>query len=186
MTPESIYLLSFAPPGLADGRFHELKVQLPVGKHYSVQARPGYVAQSVKSSATGSLASKVDSEVTATNAVADLPISFTWEEVEGQPGVTMIAHLNISRLHFKPWQNRHTQKLSIVAVVLDDHRSFVAGKRSELELSFRDATFAQLAKTGFPVAMTLKVPPGSYSVRAVAQDGIEGRLTAASDAVRIK
>ena len=41
-------------------------------------------------------------------------------------------------------------------------------------------------KTEFPVAMTIQVPPGRYSVRAVAQDAIEGKLAAGSSNIEIK
>jgi hypothetical protein len=34
--------------------------------------------------------------------------------------------------------------------------------------------------------MTLQAPPGSYSARAVVEDALEGKLTAASGAVEIK
>jgi hypothetical protein len=34
--------------------------------------------------------------------------------------------------------------------------------------------------------MTLKAPPGSYAARAVAQDGLEGKLAAAGGAVEVK
>jgi hypothetical protein len=73
-----------------------------------------------------------------------------------------------------------------VAVLLDSQGNFVTGKRSEAEMSFTDATFAQLAKTGLTVAMTLKAPPGTYSVRAVAQDALESKLAAESATVQIK
>ncbi|HTB14559.1 MAG TPA: hypothetical protein VK752_23470 [Bryobacteraceae bacterium] len=112
----------------------------------------------------------------ASDAVTDLPVSFTWQQWPGPPAVTMIAKLDISHLHFQPWQDRRTQKLTIVAVVLDNQGSFVAGKQSELELSFRDATFSQLAKTGFTVAMSINAPPGRHSVRAVAQDAMENKV----------
>ena len=82
-------------------------------------------------------------------------------------------------------QGRRTQKLTIVAVLLDSRGSFVAGKRSELELNFTEATFAQLAKTGYTAAMTLQAPPGTYSVRALAQDALEGKLSAAGGTVQV-
>lgn len=43
-TPESYYLLGFAPDAKADGRFHQLKVKLQNGHNVSVEARPGYYA----------------------------------------------------------------------------------------------------------------------------------------------
>ena len=145
-------------------------------------ARLGYAARPAQDSPR----SKLDSEVMTSDVITDLPASFTWEQWRERPGITMIAHLDISRLYFKPWQGRRTQQLTIVAVVRDSHGSFVAGKQSELQLSFRDRTFKQLAKTGFPVAMTIQVPPGLYSVRAVAQDAIEAKQAAGSSKVEIK
>ena len=76
--------------------------------------------------------------------------------------------------------------MTVVAVLLDGRGGFVTGKRSELELNLTEATFAQLAETGYTAAMTLIAPAGAYSVRAVAQDSLEGKLAAASSAVEIK
>ncbi len=183
MAPAHSYMLGFAPAGKADGSFHKLKVQLTGKKGYSVEARLGYTATA---SAPEAALSKLDREVMGSDTIEDLPASFKWEQWEGPPGVTTIVHLDIGRLHFKPWEDRQTQKLTIVAVVLDKDGGFVAGKRSELQLSFRDATYRGLAKTGFTTAMTIKAPPGSYRVRAVALDALEGKLSAASGAVEIK
>jgi VWFA-related protein len=183
MVPETIYVLGFAPSDAADGHFHKLRVQLAGGKKYSVQARRGYVAALPES---GPTISKLDSEATASDTVADLPISFRWEQWDGPPGITMIAQIDVGRMNFKPFQDRHTQRLSIVAVILDGHGGVVEGKRSDLELSFRDATFARLKEAGLPVALTIKVPPGSYSVRAVAQDAMESKLAAATAEVQVK
>jgi hypothetical protein len=122
----------------------------------------------------------------AADTVTELPAWFTWEQWAGPPGITMVAHLDVNRLHFETRQDRRTERLTIVVVLLDSQGSFVTGKRSELELNFTEATFAQLATTGYTAAMTLKAPPGAYTVRAVAQDSLEGKLAAASDAVQIK
>jgi hypothetical protein len=103
----------------------------------------------------------LDRELLGSDAITDLPVSFSWRQWPGPPAITIVAKLDISHLHFKPWQDRRTQKFTIVAVVLDNQGSFVAGKRSELELSFRDATFSQLAKTGFTVAMSITAPLGA-------------------------
>ncbi len=182
MAPETRYLLSFTPPAAPDGRFHKIKVQLTAAKGYSMEARLGYLARAAEEPAQA----KLDSEVMASENVTDLPVSFTWEQWTGRPGITVVAHLDIAHLHFKPFQERRTQQLTIAAVVLDAHGGFVAGKRSELQLSLREATFQQLAAASFPVAMTIQVPPGSYSVRAVVQEAVEGKLAAASAVIEIK
>jgi VWFA-related protein len=184
--PETSYMLGFAPPGEADGGFHKLKVRLAAKEGYSVEARLGYTALRSNGDSTASSFSKIDAEVMASDTIADLPASFAWEQWAGPPSITMILRLDIGHLNFKPWQDRRTQKLTIVAVLLDTRGSVVAGKRSELQLSLTDATFAQLAKTGFTTALTLVAPPGHYSVRALAQDAMEGKLSAVSGAVEIK
>jgi VWFA-related protein len=187
MAPETLYVLGFAPSGVAaDGRFHSLKVRLAAGKRYSLQARLGYTASSANAAAPVSPPSRLDSEVIASDAIADLPAEFTWEQRAGPPGITMVAHLDIARLHFEARQNRRQQKLTLVGVLLDARGGVVTGKRSELDLNFTEATFAQLAKTGLVVSMTLQAPPGSYSARAVVADALEGKLTAAGGAVEIK
>jgi VWFA-related protein len=187
MVPETMYVLGFAPSDVvADGRFHGLKVRLTAHKRYSLQARSGYTAPSANAAAPVSPLSKLESEVTASDTVTDLPAWFTWEQWAGLPGITMVAHLDVNRLRFENFHDRRAQRLVILAVLLDSSGGFVTGKRSEVELYFKDATFAQLVKTGLTAAMTLQAPPGSYSVRAVAQDGLERKLAAASATVQIK
>ncbi len=177
MVPETTYLLGFAPPN-ADGNFHKLKVRLADKHSYSVEARLGYTALRPHA--------ELDTEVTASDTITDLPATFTWEQWQGPPSITMVAHVDINRLHFQPYQDRRTQKLTIVAVLLDRQGNFISGKRSELQLSFKDGTFAQYAKTGFTAALTLPAPPGTYSVRAVAQDAMENKLAAATTEIKIK
>jgi VWFA-related protein len=187
MMPETMYVLGFTPSGVAaDGRFHSLKVRLAAGKRYSLQARLGYTASSANAAAHVSPLSRLDSEATASDTIADLPAEFTWEQRPGQPGITLVAHLDIGHLHFETRQNRRQQKLTLVGVLLDASGRVATGKRSELEMNFTEATFARLAKTGQVVSMTLPAPPGSYSVRAVVEDSLEGKLTAAGGAVEVK
>jgi VWFA-related protein len=187
MVPETMYLLGFSPSGVvADGRFHSLKVRLTAAKHDSLQARLGYTAASANAAATSPAPSRLDSEVMASDTITDLPVWFTWKQWARPPGITMVAHLDVNRLRFGTSQERRTQKLTIVAILLDSRGNVVTGKRSELELNLTEATFAQLAKTGYTAAMTLRAPAGTYSVRAVAQDALEGKLAAAGGAVEVK
>ncbi len=187
MLPETMYVLGFSPSGVAaDGHFHSLKVRLAADKRYSLQARLGYAASSANAAAPNSPPSKLDSEAMASDPITDLPVRFTWEQWAGPPGITMVAHLDLDHLHFETRQDRRAQKLAFVGVLLDSRGAFVTGKRSELDLNLTDATFAQLAKAGLTVSMTLPAPPGSYSVRGVVEDALEGKLTAAGGAVEIK
>jgi VWFA-related protein len=185
MRPETSYLLGFAPSEGADGKFHQLKVQLAARKDYSVEARLGYTAAA--SVDTGSTTmSKLDRAVLAPDALADLPATFTWEQWDGPPAITMIVHLDFQRLHFNVSGGRRTQKLAIVATLADSRGNFVSGKRSVLDLNLKDATFERFVATGFTTALTIKVPPGNYSVRAVAEDALDGKLAASGNSVVVK
>jgi hypothetical protein len=181
--PETSYLLGFAPSDAPDGKFHNLKVRLAAKTGCTVEARLGYTATAEPANST---ASKLDSAVMTSDSVADLPASFTWEQWAGPPGITMIVHLDFNRLHFKSNGGRRAQRLAIVAVLTDNHGNFVTGKRSVLELNLKDATFERLANAGFTTALTIKAPPGNYSVRAVVEDAMEGKLAAASGTVQVK
>jgi VWFA-related protein len=186
MVPETMYVLSFSPTGVAaDGRFHNLKVRLAAGKRYSLQARLGYAASPANVAPT-SPPSKLDSEAMASDTVTDLPVRFTWEQWKGPPGITIVAHLDFNRLHFETRQGRRGQKLTLVGVLWDSRGGFVTGKRSEVDLNLTDATIARFAKAAFTASMTLPAPPGSYSVRGVVQDALDGKLTAAGGAVEIR
>ncbi len=184
--PETSYLLGFAPAGAADGKFHNLNVRLAAKKDFSVEARLGYTAVPSEAVAADSTLSRLDREVMEKDAIADLPASFTWEQWPGRQGVTMVAHLDIAHLRFVKANGRRVERLTIIAALMDSRGNFVAGKRSELELDFEDKTFEQFAQTGFTAALTIQAPPGAYSARAVAQDGVEGKLAAASGNVLIK
>jgi len=187
MVPETTYVLGFSPSGVAaDGRYHSLKVRLAASKRYSLQARLGYAASSANAAAPSSPPSKLDSEAMASDTIADLPVRFTWEQWKGPPGITLVAHLDFNRLHFETRQGRRGQKLTLVGVLRDSRGGFVTGKRSELDLNLTDATFARFAKAGFTASMTLQAPPGSYSVRGVVEDALEGKLTATGGAVEIR
>jgi hypothetical protein len=179
-------LLGFALVAPADGKFHHLKVGLAEKSGYSVEARLGYTAVPEEAAASNPAFVRLDCEVMETDSIADLPASFTWEQWTQRPGITMVAHLDISHLRFVKAKDRRIERLTIVAAVMDIQGNFVAGKRSELELDFTDKTFEQFAKTGFTAALTVQAPPGAYSVRAVAQDGVEGKLAAASSSIQIK
>ncbi len=183
--PATSYVLGFAPSG-SDGKFHSLKVRLAEKKGYSVEARLGYTAAAAIAESATSAASKLDGAAMASDTVADLPATFTWEQWSGPPAITMIVHVDFNLLHFKPNGDRRSQRLAIVAVLSDSHGTFVTGKRSVLELNLKDSTFQQFAKSGFTTALTIKAPPGSYAVRAVAEDAMDGKLAAASSTVEVK
>jgi len=186
MAPDIVYMAAITSPAAADGEFHKLKVQAAKSNKYSIQYRLGYTAVKEEAPAAASAAMKVDDEVLASDTPAGVPISFDWQQWPGPPGMTMIVHLDIRRIHFRSWNDRRVQKLTIVEALLDDHGNVVAGKKSVLQIAFREATFNRFAASGFTTAMTVHAPPGHYLARGAAQEAMEGKLSAGSASVDIK
>jgi VWFA-related protein len=186
MVPETLYILGFAPTDVvADGSFHSLKVRLASGKHYSLQARLGYNAPMSKA-AQAAAPSKLDTAVTGSESIADLPAAVSWEQRGGAHAVTMIARVDIEHLHFDTSQKRHAQRLAFVAFLADKNGAYISGKRCDLELNFTEPTFAQLSKSGLSFVMTLDAPPGTYTVRAAVQDSLDGKLVATGGTAEVK
>ena len=185
MAPETSYLLGFRPPESRDRPFHRLKVKLPGKYGFDVEARLGYTPEPTQEAANLS-ASKLDDEVMASDAVSDLPLTFTSEPSPSQSGVLVVAHLDLTRFRFVPNKDRHMQRLSIVAALLNENGAFLTGKRSQLELDFTDKTMAQFAKSGFTVALTIPAKAGRYTLRTVALDGVEGKIAASTQNVEVR
>ena len=184
MAPEAMYVLGFSPQEASDGKFHKLKVQLLKRGSYAVQARSGYMAASVNEAAPESPISRLDREVAGSETISDLPIRFSWETTP--QGVSMVMHVDVAHMHFLNWQNRRAQRLTIVAVLRDSHGAVVAGKRSEFELNLKEASFAELVRTSFTASLTMEAPAGTYTARAVAEDGVDRKFAASSETVQVK
>jgi len=186
MVPETMYVLGFSPSGVAaDGRFHSLKVRLAAGQRYSLQARLGYAASSADAPVPGS---------PSPNWIVK-----RWPRILSRTCRSGSRGSGGRGRRASPWSRTWIWTACISksgraggaetgagGVLLDSRGGFVTGKRSELDLNLTDATFAQLTKAGFTVSMTLEAPPGTYAVRGVVEDALEGKLTAASGAVEIK
>jgi len=187
MVPEVMYVLGFAPSdAAADGRYHSLKVRLSSGDHYSLQARMGYSAPPKPAPVPSGPPSRLDSEMMATDILADLPASITGELDKQKGGVTCTAHIDLSRLKLQTRQDRRAQNLTFVAVLRDAGGNAVAGKRSDVELSLTDASFVRLAASGVRIALSLEATPGTYAARCLLQEGLEGKMITFSQEVRIQ
>jgi len=190
-TPEARYVLSFSPQGLKpDGRLHNLSVKLTTPSSFSVDARRGYFAptkkqqQPAQSSGLGAL----DSAVSATGRISDLPAdaSVQLEKLEtGEPVLRVTIHVDVSKLPFQHRADRSLERLRLVTVLFDAEGKFLQGAEAMIDLALKDATLAQLAGHGFTQKLSLRVPAGSYNLREVVQEDVQGRIAAVSHPVQI-
>ena len=192
--PEVAYHLGFSPDDLAaDGKYHKLKVRLVGEKTNIVQARPGYfapdravpaekAAPAGQKASAGEVRARLDRAVMNEEILAAFPVSVS---VKPGPAITITAHVDVSALRFVPQDGRRVQHLTFVAALLDTQGKLVTAKEGAMDLELTDATFAGMAASGLNANLSLAAPPGTYRLREVVQESVDGRIATTLQTVEI-
>jgi VWFA-related protein len=187
--PEASYLLAIVPDNLKnDGKFHTLSVKLTTKEKYTVQARRGFFAP--KRGQTPEEMAKQDIE----------DALFSQEEQEGFPiqlhlqyykvdemnaKLSVLAHVDLTKLHFEKSEGRNWDDLTIVAGLFDRNGNFISGEQKTLEMRLKDTTLEKLDQTGVTLKTNFDVKPGGYMVRLVVRDSKAAQLSARNGVVEI-
>jgi len=62
----------------------------------------------------------------------------------------------------------------------------VAGKETEIRFALTEPTFNRMSESGLDMSLTLQAPPGTYRLRGVVQDAIDGKMVSATLPVEIR
>ncbi|MGO9254950.1 MAG: VWA domain-containing protein [Bryobacteraceae bacterium] len=185
--PEVLYLLGFTPGEAAlDSKYHPLKVRLTGGHHGSVEARMGYNAISQAAPGDSSQTNR-DHILLGTDSPSDVAARITAEPSMSNTGPRVVtkAWIDVSRLNFETKNARRTQKLTVIAALLDGGGNFVAGRQAVADLALKDHSFAALSAAGLTVSLSLHAPSGSYTLRVLVQEALTGKMTAVSNPIRL-
>jgi VWFA-related protein len=189
--PDVVYVLGFSPSDATpDGRFHVLKVKLAPGNHYSLQSRLGYTAPTKTPPPEQRQPSKLDTEALASDTLAEVPVMFgskPGNSENGNPALTAVLHLDLNRLKFDTSTDRHALKLKFVIAMLNATGAYVAGTQGEIELALKQASFdALVGQGGMNVLLPVHAPPGTYTLRGVVQESLDGKMSASSMPVEMR
>ena len=188
-TPEVSYVIGFSPENLkTDGRFHTLKVRLAVRGHFTVHARRGYYAPTKAAAAQPSPLEKLDAEVLASDSISDIGTEVTTESAKldsGESLMKVMIHVEVGNLPFQHRGDRSVEKLRSVIALFDRQGNFLAGVEAQVDLAVKDATLAQISGRGLDQRVSLQAPPGTYRLRQVVQELVQGRMGALSRQVEI-
>ena len=188
--PDVMYVLGFSPADATpDGRYHALKVKLAAGNHYSVQARMGYTAAARTPPPEPRPLSRLDSELMASDTLTDVPMRITSEPgppENGHPMLAIAVHVDVSQLRFDTRADRRVQKLAFLVALLDARSAFIVGRQAEVELALKPDSFDRLARSGFNVTLPLQAPPGTYTLRGLVEESLEGKMSASSSVVELR
>jgi len=179
--PPVLYRLSFRPDGVAaDGSYHKLKV---TAKGHAAQARPGYFAPKERAEEQ-SLQSKIDREILADDAEAGFPVTVAIEP--GEAAVTVIVSVDISKLRFTKQGDRQVQRIAFVSALIDSEGRIAAAKEGVMDLALTEETYNRLKASGVNAKISLLAPKGSYKLRQVSEDAVEGKIACSTHVIDIR
>jgi len=188
--PEAYYVLAFAPQDLkTDGKFHSLKVTLADNSgHFSLQTRKGYFAPSKVEDAASVAREELEQMVFSQEEAQPMPLEVRtqfFKAATGDTRLTVLSHVDISRLRFRKVNDRNLETLTLVTAVFDRAGDLVNAEQKQVELRLLDATLARLMRSGMSIKSESTVKPGTYLVREVVQDSESGQMSALSSQVEI-
>jgi VWFA-related protein len=187
MQPETSYLLAYVPDP-ADGKYHELKVSLTEKRHETVQARKGYLAVAAPEERPASVL-RIDQEVLGSDQLNEVPVTVTARPDKLENG-RLVARLafqwDAAKMRFQLQDGARSEKLRVVAALLDGRGNFVTGKEGVVEFALSESTFARALSGGLNMSMSLEAPAGTYRLRTVVVEEGEAHVSANTQPVELK
>jgi hypothetical protein len=184
--PEVTYRLGFPPA--EDGKYHQLKVEVKNKGSDFVQARPGYFAPSRAAAEQPDQRDVLEYAVMGSEESRYLPSEMTLRVEKARESgrrLSLNIRIDAKRLPFQRQKDLRVERLTFVAALYDVQGAFVIGKEAEMDLALQPASYEQLADSGITASLSLEASPGAYSLRAVIQEGVQGKITAETRKIRI-
>ncbi len=186
------YMLGFYPEASRwDGKFHKVKVVVRNRPDLTVSFRKGYLAKSPPSDSLAKLDPKVAEAIEAISSPLvrrDLDLRLTplyADNAQREPIVTLLLHIDASRLSFTQSEGRYQGKLDEIGFVLDANGKAVDKFSNELLLNLQPQTYDTVLNRGLVATRTLNVKPGVYQVRLFVREAISGLIGTANDYIEI-
>ena len=165
------YLVSFSPPGPADGQYHAITVKLTGKQHgLTLRYRTGYLFS--KEPAT--LKDRFQQAVWRPRDMSE--VSVTAGVTPMNPGASVKIDILASDLGLRQQAGRWMDKLDIFFIQRDD-----AGIRAQIEgqtlgLRLKSSTYQNLLSAGVPFERFVQLRPGMASLRVLVVDENSGRM----------
>ncbi len=187
--PEFWYVIGFTPQNLKnDGKFHTLKVSLANHQKYDLQARRGYYAPRKAEDPAEEAKREVEDEVFSSEELHELPVVLHTEffkPADDAAKLTVLARIDVKRLHYKQAQDRSQNDLTVVTAVFDRNGNFLQANQKLVQMRWKSATLQAKLSSGITLKSSFDVKPGRYMVRVVARDSEQQVMSAENGAVEI-
>jgi VWFA-related protein len=185
------YMLGFYPEaGKWDGKFHKVKVVVRGRPELTVSFRKGYLAKTPPPENAG-----FDPKVAeAIEAIAsplvrrDIDLRLTplyIDNAQRDPAVTLLLHIDTSKLTFVQSEGRYHDQLEQVGFVFDANGKTIDTFSNTLELNLLPQSYQTALKRGFVATRTMNLKPGTYQVRLFVREAGSGLIGTANDFIDI-
>jgi hypothetical protein len=185
------YLLGYHSTNEAqDGKYRKIAVRLN-RKGMKVRARKGYYAPGGKrgedAKAEDEKKDDPDRSAPLLQRAIDAPFelegiplrlaTYTLEPADAYAANVLVAtEVDIRQLAFERKKKRYTDRLSVVAVVLDMESGQRYSLNETVDLRLSEATHETYEHTWYPLHRSFELPTGEYQVRVVVLDANSRRL----------
>jgi len=187
VVPEVSYLLGFPPAN--DGNYHKLRVKLQNKESDFVQARPGYFApNNAIAAAHPGQVDALEQAVTSDEDSNAVPAAIGMQVAKTPANggrLSLNIHVDPKGLPFQVQKGLHVERLIFVAALYNLQGGFITGKEAEMDLALKPGSYERFANTGITGTLSLEAPPGSYRLRAVIQECVQGKITAETRKIQI-
>jgi VWFA-related protein len=185
------YMLGFYPEaGKWDGKFHKVKVVVRAHPELTVSFRKGYLAKTPPPENAG-LDPKVAEAIEAISSPlvrrdVDLRLTPLYiDNAQRDPAVTLLLHIDTSKLTFVQSEGRYHDQLDEVGFVFDANGNTIDKFSNTLELSLLPQSYQTALKRGFVATRKMDLKPGTYQIRLFVREVGAGLIGTANDFIDI-
>jgi VWFA-related protein len=186
--PEASYNMGFYPyKQKPDEKYHHLKVRLRNGNEYKIQARAGYYYSAAQEPQRAQ--KEIDREVLSNEELHQLAIAVhvSPSRVKNSEfAIRVLTTVDASHLKFAKQNGRSVQQLTFVIVLRDSHGGYIMGKEAVMDLRVTPNRLTLFRTRGIKTSFSLTAPEGSFEVREVVRELVDGHLAASNTSVQCR
>ncbi|HSO74581.1 MAG TPA: VWA domain-containing protein, partial [Blastocatellia bacterium] len=185
------YMLGFYPEAEKwDGKYHKVKVALRNRPELTVSFRKGYLAKTpepVKANVDPKLAEAIEA-ISSPLIRRDIDLRLTplyKDDEKGDPIVTILLHIDASKLNFAQSEGKYKGRIERVGFVLDAKGNTVDKFSDDLNLNLSQQRYELALKRGFLDTRVMNVKPGVYQIRLWVRESGSGLVGTANDYIDV-
>lgn len=185
------YMLGFYPEaGKWDGKYHKVRVVVRDRPDLTVSFRKGYLAKSPPAENAG-LDPKIAEVIEAISSPLvrrDIDLRLTplyIDNAQREAVVTILLHIDTSKLTFVQSEGRYRNKLEEIGFVLDANGKTVDKFSNNIESNLKPETYESALKRGFVATRAMSLKPGTYQIRLFVREAGSGLIGTANDFIDI-